>query len=409
MGSRKRRHEAFLPESRNPFEDSGLSKEVVEALIANGDESLVIGLKGLKRTVARAFHPDVTPNATSEGSNVFDRVMRSTGRLVDEMSDSQRLTLGKAYTKRRDGVARSVQEKIEYESKDLHDGTLISQMIDMVADTGESIASAKGKRFLIRPLDFSLNKPENHTTVSGYDWYPPLSAKTPMLDVSRDGSVTWVSMRQVALSYMLKKEQGTKVSTEDYREERDQLSVPFQKLIDPILAERPLSGSVDVNKILVDVQDGRVLIYDSDARQKIAMIEPKESLIRFGEGVYVFGAKNKGRSLGVMEGTMYLRNPVADESTGSNAVDSLILGSVDEEFVNLQRKIIFDKPSDFERGLPARAKNDNEFSQFTVPNRMYRYAQKYYSPILNKQSYMLAVDKDRQMTIVGNIIAITDN
>ncbi len=406
MAARSRRHETFLPQARNPFEDSGFSKEVIAALLANGDQSLVIALKGLQRSIARALHPDVARRSSPEGEELFNSIMSSTGLLLDDMSDTDRRTLGAAFTKKRGATPRSAREKVEYESKDIHDGTLLSQMIDMVVDSGESIASVKEKRLIVRPLDFSLDKPAGHTTTTSYDWYPPVSAMIPVFDVSKEGSVAWTSMRHTSLFYMLKKEHGAKMTQEEYREERDRLSLNFQRTINPVLAKRPLSGNMDTNQVLVDVDLGMMRIYDLEAQAPIATVQLDEALIEFGDGIYTFGAKDEGKSLGVLADGMYLPDKEVSEKNAQTSV--LVLGSVDRDFVNLQREAIFDEPQKTRLRLPTKAKTGNEFSHFTIPENMYSHAQKYYSPLVKDRSFVVATDESRQLFILGETILVTN-
>ncbi len=390
------RRQGMPPGFQNPFEQSGLDKQLVEALLQSGDESLTVALTGLRRTVTRALHPDT--HGLQQSSDYLDSFLQSTARL-NAMSESERRTLATAYVKKRGG-ARVPKEKVEYESKDLHDGTLLRSIIDMTVDSQGSIPSSRDKQLLVRPLDFSTKKPTDVLSRVGFDWYPPDSARTYLLQVSNQGKVAARVLRQTSLNYVLKREHGSSWSQELYNQERDKKTQPFKKLLDPLLNDGSLK-KVGEDKVWFEKRGQLGAVYNSLGKVCLGDITVSdESLFGVDNGIYSFGLRDSGRQLGVMEDSMY----IYEDEAGASPIDELIVGSFGKDFIDLQRGIIYEEPRKAEQLLQATRRRSGLHS-FAVPEKMYREAQKSYSPLVPVDGYLAMVNDDSQLQIVGKTIA----
>lgn len=381
---------SHLPESaRNPFEGTGLDKELVGTLLEGGDQSLTIALTGLKRSIIRALHPDT--GANPDTSDYLDSFLRSTSRLLDDMDEGQRHILATAYTKKRGRTPRATTPEFVYESKDLHDGSLLRNMLDMVADSGESIASSKGKRYLVRPLDFSSREPQ--------------SKAIGLFDVAQDGRVQWQQSHQTSLAHLFRQEYGRQTELE-HKQAVARVSQPLQDILDPILAKTPLSDG-DHNRIVLEKRDGLATFYDEQAQRRIATMPLSEEMLKFGDGMYSFGVKARGTKADVMHEAVYLY-----DSHGTHTTGILLAGSLTEDFIEKQRQVIYADPNNplaNPRVLPAKAKQAGEFTSFPVVPKMLREAQKYYSPTATEKNYITGVDQDGAMVILGRVITILPN
>lgn len=394
-----RRERVPIPGHENPFEKVGFDKEFMEALLASGDtQAVATALSGMRRVVSRALHPD-TGTSSDKGAEFFNGFLQAAAK-IENLPDDDIKVLATAYAKRK-RVPRRERPAQSFESKDFHDGTLLHQMIDMVSQSGESIASVRGSRLLVRPLDFSNNKPLD--AEGSYAWYPPERARVGLFETDDQGKTTWTAMSQVSFPGMLKKE----LKKEASKEERDMRIKPLSLLvwseIKPHIPPSVAEGKEDT--IQVCLRHGE-LIVSVPGGDTVATFNDSKIGNYLEDGIYTLGAGVGARQL---HDQYYLFND------GVEQVDNIyIAGFGDQSFIGVQEKYAFGDQSEIFNPLtlPSRRMKDIDTPYaYEVPEFMYKHLQKSYSPTVledgNTTSIVVATDSDSKALVLGRLISLT--
>lgn len=408
MAARKRN---LPPSLRNPFEKAGLDKDIVESLVATGDASLDVALNGLRRSVARALHPDTVGSVPEGSAEYLDDFLQATSRLMG-MDPADRKKLAQAYVRGRRQVVR--EKPIEYESKDFHDGILLQNMIDMVAESGESIYTARNKRILIRPVDFSLDKPSNFQG-EPYAWYPPESARMTLLEIDERGIAEYQQLEQVSFTGLLRKENHVQKVDDLYKDKVHKLSFDIWDDLEPVVGGLELASYHDTDKTLIlDKKEGVLNVFQGTTGEYIGSApESRDRVINAADGIYTFGFRGVPATH-LNKGILYDPHYLYSNAEPNERVALSVFGTCDRSYIDLQRSQIYDRPQDRmtarQLELPSTAKA-GDVSLFTIPSQMYRHVQKAYVPQLitegDRHRYVLAVDANKSLYILGKLESLT--
>lgn len=405
------RNRNLPPSLRNPFEQTGLDKGIIEALTATGDDSLEIALNGLRRSIARALHPDITGTIPENAAEYLDDFLQATSRLMG-MDPADRKKFAQSYTR---GRRPSVKEKpVEYESIDLHNGELLKSMVDMVVDSGESIPSARNKKIMLRPIDFSANKPSDFKGESN-EWYPPESAQMTLLEVDGQGEVTYQKLLQVSFTNLLRKEHRMQNVEALYQKQVRDLSSGMWLDLESVVADIDTQAfAKGHDTLIVDKKDGELNVFQGSSGAYVGSAkESSAAVAHASDGVYTFGFFTTSQP---KEGVLHDAHYIYSSNDGAqDATDLKVLGTCDSSYIDLQRSQIYDRPQDryIDRQLELPPTNrSGDISLFAVPSVMYRHVQKVYTPQLitegDKQRYVLATDDNRTLYILGKLESLTN-
>jgi hypothetical protein len=407
--------------AKNPFEGTGIDRSLVGELL--DDDSLLLVLKSLRRSVTKALHPDVSGGSTSK---YYDDFISDTQKLID-LNPSDRQILAKAYVASK-SVNRSRQENSVYKSEDFHDGRLLKDIGEMVAESGVSIDTAKNSFIMIRSLNFSDYLPQEvkekrNSSEDRGPWYPPESAKVYCLDISAEGLVSGIPATQASLVKMFKRKMSVPCRiTDNYKN--------YSEEVPKLLAGQLLTGldidsrNIDIRSgldhLIVEKRDGRLKCFQPSEGHLLRDLQADDDIEKiFDDGVYVVRLDNSKANQKInLADTIYL---VKDMSVEANNL--LVIGSVAKDFINIEagRVNYARRPNYFEApSLPTRETQSQEIITYPVIDPMLKHAQKYYSPFFDNQSdylynngnveygvlgSLLAVDSDsRQISVVGPMI-----
>jgi|GEM_PF-5951374 hypothetical protein len=409
MAARKRN---LPPSLRNPFEKAGFDREIIEALVATGDASLDVALNGLRRSVARALHPDTVGSVPEASAEYLDDFLQATSRLMG-MEPADRKKLAQAFVRGRRQVVR--EKPIEYESKDLHDGTLLQNMIDMVAESGESIYTARNRKILIRPVDFSLEKPSDFRG-EPYAWYPPESARMTLLEVDEHGISDYQQMKQMSFAKLLRKEYRVQDVDDLYKKKVRSLSFDMWDDLGPVVGDLDLASfQKDDETLILDKKDGILNVFQGATGAYVGSApESRDSVINAADGIYTFGFRDTPTTHS-NKGILYDAHYIYDDQEPGKDIKLNIFGTCDGSYIDLQRSQIYDRPQDQfvahrQLELPSTTKK-GDVSRFTIPSQMYKHVQKVYAPQLitedDRHRYVLAVDADKSLSILGRLVSST--
>jgi hypothetical protein len=387
---------------QNPFENAGLDKALVEALLLSDEQAIAIALNGLRRAVTKSLHPDRTDGAEIDYLGDF---LQATSRILS-LEESEQQTLARAYAKQ--GVRRTVQKPESYTSKDLHDGTLLTSIGDMITDSGESIPSARNKLVLVRPLNYNPNKPDDFTD-GPYGWYPPELAKTYLLHIDNEGKVATNAFTQVSRKTALSHLNKQRVTDAEYKIFIKELSEPIAALLEPLLSSTP---DVYSNESVVLIRNDDILdVYDSELGAKIGQIDiPDEIKDILVDGMHTFGIHTH-----TLHDTYYQH----DAQDSEQVTNMLVAGTVSSEYTTIEHNRIYKEPYALMPQLPARKLANEQLQVFPVMPNMLKHAEKFYSTSVTKDAfahkpyngaldsrsaYVLAVKPNGDFVIVGQII-----
>ncbi len=385
----------------NPFEKAGLDKVLVEALLLSDEQAIAIAVNGLRRAVTKSLHPDRTDGQQSDYLNDF---LQATSRILS-LSEADQKTLARAYAKQ---GARCAAPKVEsYTSKDLHDGTLLTSIGNMVLDSGESIPSAHNKLLLIRPLNFNNDKPRAFKG-EPYAWYPPAASRTYLLQVDNEGQVTSQAFMQVSRKTMLNKDTKRQVADNDYKKHIKEISAPVMGLLQPLLSQVPdvyRSGTVALIK-----NDQAITVYDTNLGSAIGELELDEATAgSLCNGIHMFGV-----TTAALHDTYYEQDTAEEQAT-----QLLVAGAVSSDYTKIEHNRIYKDSVALAPMLPARQIADEQLPVFAVMPEMLKHAEKFYSTSVakdtfynerdadgtqSKGAYALAVNAQGNVVIVGRIV-----
>lgn len=415
MSSKK---QALPPEYQNPFERAGFDKEIVEALITSGDQSLNLALNGLRRTVARALHPDVAASSLPEKTTrYFDNFLQATSKIT-HMDAEDRNKLARAYVQ---GGKRTRKKTLpEFESKDLHDGSLLQNIIEMVSDSGENIVSTKNKRMLIRPMDYSDTKPDNYRG-KPMSWYPPGKSKVTLLDTDADGNTNYHILQQTSFTKMLRKEHHRNDVNELYWQKIKSLTSTIYNNIRDIMPDHIYAElKRPSDKLVVDLKNGIYNVFLGTNGEHLGSVASVENVDDLQDGIYTLGCGSvidpisDKRTINLHD-TYYSYD---DDYSNNDNINLLLIGSCDKSSINLMRSAIY--PNFDEQGFESRlalptVANITGISMSPIPEKMYKYVQRDYTPQLGpieedeSSRYLLAIDESQSLYTPGQFIIITNN
>lgn len=380
-----------MPGAQNPFENAGLDKALVEALLLSDKQAITIAVNGLRRAITKALHPDRTDGQQSDYLNDF---LQATSRIL-ELSESDQQTLARAYAKQ--GARRAAAPKIEsYTSKDLHDGTLLTSIGEMVLDSGESIPSAHNRLMLIRPLNFNNDKPRDFKG-EPYAWYPPAASRTYLLRVDGEGQVTSQAFVQASRKTMFNKEAKRQVADVDYKKHLKQISAPVMSLLEPVLSQAP---DVFRNETVVLIKNNQTLtVYDSALGSAIGELDVDEATANvLSDGIHMFGV-----TTGTLHDTYYEQDATSQEQ----GTQILIAGSVSSDYTKIEHNRIYKDSVALAPMLPARQLADEQLPVFAVMPEMRKHAEKFYSTSVTKDTFANERDADGLQSKGAYALAVT--
>ncbi len=392
-----------LPAAENPFEHIGLDRKFIEILLSTGDDSLVVALKSMRRSVSRTLHPDTNPGSTPEAQDFFNDFVVASDKL-ETLTGRDRATLAEAFAKK---GARQRTKEVSYESADFYNGSIVSSMAEIVGQSHESIASFRNKRLLIRPLDFSLSKPAG--APAGRQWYPPESARVSLVSVGPAGQTSWEYVRQSSFSGELK----TDLRANDVREEQNQIIKAISEPLWAAVGSDDYANLVKKDEVLSLIQkDGTIEVIAPSGDVLNVVDAPELPETALADGIYHFGFSDSNRYGGPHLIDKYYVFDDKDDSTDQ----AYLFGLADTDFLEIQRKSIYSEDTrEFgQAALPSTAKRQQRFS-FSVPNKMRKFLERSYTPKLpdsinssQNKKLVLAADESGSVQVMGSLIFLAD-
>lgn len=392
----------------NPFENIGLDRRLVEALVQAGDESMLVALSGLRKSVVKALHPDIV--GSSAGNNFLDSFLTDTQRIVD-MPPSDRNILAQAFVAAK--VTRTRAKTPEFKSVDFHDGTLLEEIGEMVLRSGESIPTAKNSRILVRPLNFSLKKPEKFDG-EAYEWYPPETAGIYILDVPESGKINWLTAKQASLATLLKHGDHYRIKLDEDREKIPAQIKAETNLIKCALLDNMQLDIADIecsdtdDSIIVDKNNSKLYLKQSSNSLELGEVPVRPIVDKYlSDGIYKLKlSKNpQGETVCDLADTVYIHNGIPAKET-----QFLIAGTVSKDFIDMEEKRFFQeayggiKPV----ALPARSMLSSELKTYQINTKLLKHAQKFYSPNVNdKGHFIIGMNESEAISILGSTISLT--
>lgn len=366
-------------QTRNPFEDLGLTKEFVGALLESTPTELGTAIKGLRKVASRAMHPDIS-GGKPVSNEFYDSFLQATAAIVEMPLDSQKI-LAKDYVSTKRG--RQVKAKIpEFNTADLYSGRILSEIVEMLGQKKQSIPSAQDRRLIFRSDYSSLIT----TSLRG-----PLA--TPVLTVPAEGPLSRQAAQEIPLFPDLN-------NRESHGKPRD-------------TAIRELSATV-WDRIITEIPDG---ILTKAVREDGIIIEitdhPTQRI--YNRSGRVIASTTLPVGLPLTNGFMSLVHMGYPRIThhfelledDPQPTDLYVAGTVSREYEEIERTRIFGDQAE-RNALPSRVGTNHELPLFMVNDAMLRQAEKFYSPHMQLEDRLMVSDKHGILYCLGKIAIIMD-
>lgn len=412
---------------KNPFEQSGLSQEVVEAIAELRDpDALRLVLKGVHRAVSRSLHPDVNQGLVGEG---FYTDFIQGHDALSAVLDEDLLTLANGYTKRRARARTSNRnagdtERVSREY--IRDGSLLEGITEMIMDTGESVASSKGFDILVAP---KAHLPSTQKEV--YD--DKTVARTTVISVSYDGRARYTNYASRRFS------EGMTYNDKDFdsrAREREAMLLPksvelnrylhmagqassdrvaddFAALFSPTHPHQYPTSHTNELSVVIN-SDETLDAFTIEGHHVAHLVSPDVVYRTLLPGRYhllgraeQFAAGNSPRFL--------LRDDyksVAKDQPQESVADFLVMGTLDTEYmqyeVNKFRDLHGHRPGELNVRLPGSYRRESaQIPLFPLRRQEYARVEGMFCPRMREKELLLVVSSAGELSIAGSILELT--
>lgn len=387
--------------SGNPFEDSGLSRDAIEALSRVDPVAIGTALGGLRRVLTAALHQD----RTGIKSPFYERFLASTSRIINMPPEDQQ-TLARAYAIPPKSTRRKAESvTTDPDPEDLGRGELINDMINMILGQEKSIETVSGVQILLWPVSFSGEKPKDTPRdAPQYSWYPPQSSMMPLVHVDENGKLLWQELEQVSFKLELAKHNRHMPKDSQFTEYMRRLTAIASNAMQDTISRQGIDIG-EYTSVTLHKQVGTLHVhrpFDGLRNTLLASGDIRDSEFdrTLPDGLYTIGY-GAGYRQGQLHETSY-RIRSNDQLRSS----MLVVGTIGSSYISDQQKTIYDKPPLFGSALPTRYKAVDLLPRFVIPVKAYSRIAPSFTPRIETGRLLVATDEEGRLGVVGRIAHI---
>ena len=402
-----------IPAPYNPLEHTGLSSELIGALLQNasGAPGIQRVLARLQRAVARELHPDVL--ARNPGDQDDYKTFADAIAEARELTHEELAIVAAAYatrgnrSKRQTGAPRTGGQYERVAPEFVRDGTLVRSIADMYNHEGVHVPSMSSRTLLVRSVGgarsafgveynggqfFEVRSCEDGLRYTEYTSEPLLGSHPVSTQKLRDGAE-----KQEALAGISARFCGALA-------EEIALGNDNEEVFNAVLSSRTDADTLkdSLGRLLVVKKEGPSHRFYYDGLS-IGSVESGKLTPGFSDGWYILMDNEQAASKGNGPRYVFQDRFFCDAERRGDTVGSFVIGSSASPFMVEEAKRSASGSSRGRSILSIRGGRREGIPVHEVPDHMLPRLEAHYGPQLPTGNDLLAVNKDGSIGVLGRI------